>query len=76
MNENGDEIVFEGIHDPTRSICFEYLTLSLMIVFSLGLVLLFLPFIIAIIYFNEFRNWRLYITHSDLHYTASGVNTQ
>ena len=65
VNENGDEIVFEGIRDP-KMICSLVL---LWIILSFGVLLLFLPCLIALFYCLLFRKWRLYITHSELHYS-------
>ena len=47
VNENGDEIVFEGIRDPTKLTCLLVLVFSLMIILSFGLLLLFIPCIIV-----------------------------
>ena len=69
MNENGDEIVFEGIRNPTKLIIFLVVIFSFMMIGSCGLLLLFLPFIIVMLYCVLFRKWRLYITHSELHYS-------
>ena len=69
INENGDDIVFEGIRDPKKLICFLVLIFSFMMIGSLGLGLLFLPCIISLNYCLFFRKWHLYITHSDLHYS-------
>ena len=69
LDENGDEIIFEGIRGPpTKAICILTLFYILVIVGSMGILLLALPCLIAIHYFRFFRHWRLYITHSDLHY--------
>ena len=68
VNRNGDEIVFEGIRDPTKSICSLVLIYSLLTILSAGIFLLIIPCIIAHIYCLQFRKWRLYITHSEFHY--------
>ena len=68
VNRNGDEIVFEGIRDPTRLICWLVLLYSFVFIASFCFLLPFIPCIIAHIYCLQFRKWRLYITHSELHY--------
>lgn len=70
FGENGDEIVFEGIQDPTRLACFIVLLYTILTVLSAGILLLFLPIIIVIIiiYCGLLNKWRLYITYSDLHH--------
>ena len=69
LDENGDEIIFEGILEPpTKAICILTLLYIVLIVASMGFVFLALPCLIAIHYYTYFQHWRLYITHSDLHY--------
>ena len=67
VNRNGDEIVFEGIRDPTKAICSFVLIYSFVVILSAGIFLLFIPCTIAFIYCIEFRNRRLYITHNELY---------
>ena len=62
VNENGDEIVFEGIRDHKNWICCNWWVLVCLLL-SCGFALL----VIACFYV-DLRNWRLYITHSELHY--------
>ena len=71
VNRNGNEIVFEGIReDPTKLICSLVLIYSFVIILSAGVFLLFIPCTIAYLCWFEFRKWRLYITHSELHYCS------
>ena len=70
VNENGDEIVFEGIRDPTKLICWLVLLYSFVLIGSFCFLLPFIPCLIAFLYCLHFRKWRLYITHSELHYSC------
>ena len=66
IDENGDEIVLEGIRDVKKIFCFFTIICIFMIVASFGLAIFVLPFFLVAIC----KNWKLYVTHTDIHYNA------
>ena len=67
MDNNGDEIVLKGICDVKKTWCFLAIFYISIIVLSCGLGLFIIPCFLAANCFCT-KNWKLYMTHTDIHY--------
>ena len=66
---NGDEIVLEGIFNAKKIWCYITVFVIFMIVMTLGLGLLAIPGLVIPMVIR-IKNWKLYVTHTDIHYNA------
>ncbi len=67
VDENGDDIVIEGIRDAKRTGCFLAIFYISLIVLTCGIGLFIIPCLIVANCFCA-KNWKLYLTHTDIHY--------
>jgi hypothetical protein len=67
IDDNGDEIVLEGVRDTGKVKCILVFLYIGLILLSFGTALLILPCLIAA-NCSCYKKWRLYLTHTDIHF--------
>lgn len=67
VNENGEEILCEAVTSHRRRIIMLILFNIMLVLSSMGLFIIIMPCIILVEYYIV-KKWRLYLTHTDIHY--------
>lgn len=74
LDENDEEIMFEGIYDLQALICAYGCAIPFLVIFTAGIVLLILPIIILVQCCNK-ASWKLYLTRNAIHHVYVPTNS-
>lgn len=78
LDKNGEEIIFEGIHefhDPCIHLFSAVCIILLVILCTCGLLLPFIPYLV-VMWTCEYKYWELYLTQDAIHHTKNALRSR